>query len=104
MQNNRQAKRLRDIEGTIKSDRMIIYYGLVYVPKKVRKEIMEQAYDIIISGYFEIEKIMERIKQSKPISNIRIATTNITTATAVGLNRNGLYRETIQVQGSSNWN
>jgi hypothetical protein len=63
-QNDKQARRLRDMEGTIKSDGMIIYHGLVYVPKKVRKEIMEQAHDATTSGHFGIEKIMERIMRT----------------------------------------
>jgi hypothetical protein len=63
-QNNKQARRLRDIEGTIESDGMIIYHGLVYVLKKVRKEIIEQVYNAITSGHFGIEKTMERITRT----------------------------------------
>jgi hypothetical protein len=52
------------MEGTIESDRMIIYYELVYVLKEVRKEIIKQAYNITTSGHFGIEKTMERVMRT----------------------------------------
>jgi hypothetical protein len=38
---------------------MIIYHGLVYVPKEMQKEIIKQVYNAITLEHFGIKKTME---------------------------------------------
>ncbi|EEP81226.1 predicted protein [Uncinocarpus reesii 1704] len=44
-----------------KEDGMILYHGLIYVSRKIRKEVMIQEHDTVTSEHFGIDKTIKKI-------------------------------------------
>jgi hypothetical protein len=59
-----QAERLRQTESAEDVNGLLLYHGLVYVPRKIRDQVMQQGHDAITSGHFGIDKTMERLTRT----------------------------------------
>ena len=64
LQNNELAKQIRESSNTTEEDGLLLHNRLVYVPRTVRKKIMEQEHDTPTSGHFEIKKTMKKVTRT----------------------------------------
>ncbi|RJE17341.1 to reverse transcriptase, partial [Aspergillus sclerotialis] len=58
---DKQAEQLKKSENAQEQNKLLLYHGLVYVPAKLRNEVMQQGHDAPTSGHFGVDKTMERI-------------------------------------------
>ncbi|EEP79353.1 predicted protein [Uncinocarpus reesii 1704] len=59
---DKYAKKIDDKNRNFKKeDGMILYHELIYVPRKIRKEVMIQEHDTVTSGHFSIDKTIKKI-------------------------------------------
>lgn len=49
---------------------LVLVHGLVYIPKKLRKEVIRRHHDILTHRYIRVEKTIEHISRNYYIPNI----------------------------------
>ena len=55
---------IRGQEEVKNDNRLLIYRGLIYMPRKLRNNALQEYYNDLIAGYFGIEKIIARLTET----------------------------------------
>jgi len=64
MLKDKDASIIKGQEEVENDNRLLIYRGLIYVPQKLRNNILRECYNNLTAGYFGIEKTITRLTKT----------------------------------------